>query len=139
MSSLSILLSIFSIFYQFQVGVVYNSLSYIKSVYFTNRNGSWYPPAESCIDYYKLLLALQKKAASNENKLQTRANGYTLAIHSQRVCQETTIAGTWTLPYYLYCKKSDVSETTDSCLAEILIELHGVSKLESMGEVQPDQ
>ena len=42
--------------------------------YFNNRKSCWYPPAESCIDYRELSLALPKKAAfvyitiSNEEK-----------------------------------------------------------------------
>ena len=42
--------------------------------YFKNTKSCWYPPAESCIDYRELSLALLKKAAfvyiaiSNEEK-----------------------------------------------------------------------
>ena len=95
--------------------------------YFNNRKSCWYPPAESCIDYRELSLALPKKAAfvyiaiSNEEKWQTWGDSYTRAVRKWTVRQNTTIAKTGTLSRYLYSNKiREVSKTTEAYSADMV-------------------
>ena len=83
--------------------------------YFTSRKGSWYPPAESLIDFRELSEILPSRKAttniskSDEKKWRVWANNYTQAVRKQTVRQETTMAKCGTLPSYLYTNKTTIA------------------------------
>ena len=59
---------------------------------------------------------------ADDETLRTWAHTYTRVVHQRTVRQETTMAKTGTLPYYLYTAKiSEVAETTKEYLIPFIV------------------
>lgn len=88
-----------------------------SAFYYTNRKGSWYPPAENSTPFQTMSNFLPKRpdpiqqSKEDQEKLQTWANSYTRAVRQRTVRQETTMAKMGTLPHYLY--SNSISKVVD--------------------------